>query len=65
MIASKLQPREGTFPVSLPSRGIKTRARAEARSKKGHSYKPLVAEFRAGGVNYRQIAREGDAAIYE
>jgi hypothetical protein len=49
----------------LPSRATKTRARAEARSKKGHSYKPLPVEFRSGGFNYRQIAREGDAAIYE
>jgi hypothetical protein len=63
--ASKLQPCEGTFPFPVPSRGIKTRARAEDRSKKGHSYKPLPVEFRAGGFNYRQIAREGDAAIYE
>ena len=65
MRASKLKRREGTFPESLPSRAIKTRARAEARSKKGHSYKPLPVEFRAGGFYYRQIAREGDAAIYE
>ena len=63
--ASKLKRREGTFPESLPSRATKTRARAEAWSKKGHSYKPLPVEFRAGGFNYRQIAREGDAAIYE
>jgi hypothetical protein len=65
MIPSKLKRRGGSCRVSLPPRGIKTRARAEARSKKGHSYKPLPVEFRAGGFNYRQIAREGDAAIYE
>ena len=65
MIPSKLKPHGDNFPVSLPSRGIKTRARAEARSKKRHSYKPLPVEFRAGGFKYRQIAREGDAAIYE
>ena len=44
---------------------IKTRATAEAWSKKGHSYKPLATRFRHDGFNYRQIAREGDAAIYE
>jgi hypothetical protein len=38
---------------------------AEARGKKGHFYKPLPKEFRKDGFNYRQIAREGDAAIYE
>ena len=65
MIPSKLKPHGDNFPVSLPSRGIKTRARAEARSKKRHSYKSLPVEFRAGAFNYRQIAREGDRAIYE
>jgi hypothetical protein len=65
MIASNLKRRGGSCLVSLPPRGIKTRARAEARSKEGHSYKPLPVEFRSGGFNYRQIAREGDAAIYE
>ena len=43
----------------------KTPATAEAWSKKRHSYKPLPKEFRRDGFNYRQIAREGNAAIYE
>jgi hypothetical protein len=65
VIASKLKPREDNLPVSLPSCEIKTRARAEAWSKKGHSCKPLPVEFCSDGFNYRQIARERDAAIYE
>ena len=48
----------------IPRSAAKTRARAEACSKKGH-YKPLPKEFRRGGFTYRQIAREGSAAIYE
>jgi len=43
----------------------KTRSRAEAGSQKGHSYRPLQAQFHHDGFNYRQIAREGAAAIYE
>jgi len=49
--------------MSKPSR--KTRATAEARTKECHSYKPLRKEFRRGGFNYRQIARERDIALYE
>src|SRR5215470_19435894 len=44
---------------------IKTRPRAEAGSKKGHSYRPLQTRFERDGFLYRQIAREGDGAIYE
>jgi hypothetical protein len=44
---------------------LKTRARAKGGSKKGRFYKPLPKEFQRSGFNYRQIAREGDAAIYE
>ena len=44
---------------------IKTRATAEAWSKKRHSCKPLPTRFRRDGFEYRQVAREGDAAIYE
>jgi hypothetical protein len=71
MIASKLKRRGGSCPVSLPSRAIKTRASAEGGGKKSHScgslpaFKPLPIEFQSGGFNYRLIAREGDAAIYE
>jgi hypothetical protein len=43
----------------------KTRATAEGWDKKRHFYKPLAKQFRRDGFIYRQIAREGDAAIYE
>jgi hypothetical protein len=43
----------------------KTRATAEGGCKKRHSYKPLRTRFRRDGFDYRQIAREGNAAIYE
>jgi hypothetical protein len=48
----------------IPPSSAKTRARAEGRTKKSH-YKPLQKEFRRDGFEYRQIAREGNAAIYE
>lgn len=48
----------------LPS-ARKTRATAEAWGKKHHFYKPLPKEFQRDGFTYRQIAREGNAAIYE
>ena len=52
---------------SLPEAalGIQTSPRAERRGKKGGFYKPLQKEFRRDGFSYRQIAREGNAAIYE
>jgi hypothetical protein len=50
---------------SVPLPAEKTRAEAEARSSKGRFYKPLPKEFRRDGFSYRQIAREGEAAIYE
>jgi len=43
----------------------KTRATAHAWSKEGHFYKPLPTQFRHDGFDYRQIARERHAAIYE
>lgn len=49
--------------TSTPTR--KASATAEARSKKGHFYKPLPKEFRRDGFTYKQVAREGNAAIYE
>jgi len=54
-------------PPSLlqDARRIKTRATAEACGKKRHSYKRVATRFRRDGFSYRQIAREGDAAIYE
>ena len=54
-----------TFPRdSIPLPTAKTRARAEGGTKEGH-YRPLPKEFRRDGFNYRQIVREGKAAIYE
>jgi hypothetical protein len=43
----------------------KTRVTTEARSKKGHLCRPLPRKFRRRKLNYRLIAREGKAAIYE
>jgi len=54
-----------TKALSIPSLRPKARATAEAWGKKGHSYKPLPIRFRRDGFDYRQIARERDAAIYE
>jgi hypothetical protein len=44
---------------------LKTSATAEADTKKGRFYKPLPKQFRRDGFDYREIAREGNAAIYE
>jgi len=44
---------------------LKTSATAEAWSKERHSCKPLPRRFRHHGFEYRQLAREGNAAIYE
>src|SRR4029077_15345690 len=64
-----MSPRQKTVNCVLPPQqgafNIKTRATAEARGKKRHSYKPLPTRFRRDGFDYRQIARERDAAIYE
>lgn len=65
MIAPTLKPIIDIFPASLPCGEIKTRARAEAGSKKQYLYKPLPTQFRRDGFNYQQVAREGYAAIYE
>src|SRR5262245_269150 len=50
-------------PISR--RGRKTSATAEACTKKQPFYKPLPKEFRRDGFTFRQIARTGNAAIYE
>ena len=55
----------GRPPLPQGAFDIKTRATAEAWSKERHSCKPLPTRFRRDGFNYRQITREGDAAIYE
>ena len=55
----------GRPPLPQGAFDIKTRATAEAWGKKCHSCKLLPTRFRRDGFNYRQITREGDAAIYE
>ena len=52
-------------PLLQGARRIKTRATAEAWGKKRHSYKRIATRFRRNGFDYRQIGREGHAAIYE
>jgi hypothetical protein len=52
-------------PLPQDAHYIKTRATAEAWGKKRHSYESLPTRFRRDGFDYRQIVREGDAAIYE
>jgi hypothetical protein len=54
-----------TLPFPQDGFDIKARATAERRGKKGRFYKPLATQFRHDGFDYRQIAREGNAAIYE
>jgi len=49
--------------MALPTE--KTRASAEGGGKKGRFHKRLQNEFRHDGFQYRQIAREGCAAVYE
>jgi hypothetical protein len=51
--------------VSRHHFGRPTRSTAEAGGKKCHFYKPLPTRFRRDGFDYRQVAREGDVAIYE
>jgi hypothetical protein len=52
-------------PSSMEPSRAKTRATSEAVSKKRHFYKPLPTQFRHDGFEYRRIARERNAAIYE
>jgi hypothetical protein len=49
----------------IPPGTAKTRATTEGGSKKGRFYKPLLKEFRRGGFAYKQVVRQGNAAIYE
>lgn len=53
------------FRRSVSASLQKARAKAEAKSKKGQFYKPLPKEFRHDGFQFRQIARERRAAVYE
>jgi hypothetical protein len=58
------QKRDRSFVGGLiPPSNWKTSATPEARTKKGHFYRPLPRRFRRDGFDYRQIAREGDVAI--
>src|SRR5262249_39571330 len=43
----------------------KTRLAENGRLKNGTCYEPLATVFTLGPFSYRQIAREGDIAIYE
>ena len=53
----------GTHSLLSPAR--KTIPTTEAWGNKCHFCKPLPKEFRRDGFQYRQISREGNAAIYE
>src|SRR5438445_10032825 len=65
MRAIRLERRGSNCLVSLLPPAIKTRARAEAGSKKRPFYRPLATQFSRDGFTYRQITRGRDAAIYE
>jgi hypothetical protein len=65
MAAHRLKSRLPRSGRSILSSALKTISTAEGGGKKRHFYKPLPKEFRRDGFTYRQIAREGDAAIYE
>ena len=49
----------------MPPTSRKTSATVERSNKKGHFYRPLRKEFCRNRFRYRQIAREGDIALYE
>ena len=49
--------------VRVPA-SIKTRPVEKGTTRKGY-YEPIATSFKHDGFNYRQIAREGDIAIYE
>ena len=53
-----------TIPFPQDGFDIETRATPERCVKEGH-YKPIAKEFCHDGFTFRQIAREGDIAIYE
>ena len=62
--ASRIKRAAGGSRHSAPISAQKTRARADARTKKSH-HRPLLKEFRHDGLSYRQIAVEKEGAIYE
>lgn len=51
--------------AELQAPATKTSARSEGGGKKGHSHKPLPRGFQRDGFTYRQIACDGEAALYE
>jgi len=63
--ASRVKSRSAGIGGPIPRRGGKTRATAEAGTKKRPFYKRLPKEFRHDGFTFRQIARKRNAAIYE
>lgn len=65
MTASKQKRGPAIVRQSVEASSTKRCATAEGGSKKGHSYKRLPAQFRRDGFTFRQIAREGEVAIYE
>jgi hypothetical protein len=62
--AVKNKPAFASVRDSIPALTLKTRAAVERGDKKGH-YRPIAKEIRHDGFTFRQIAREGDVAIYE
>jgi hypothetical protein len=65
----KLSPRQQALVERLcegylGGQNAMTRPTETETARKGH-YEPIVASFKYDGFNYRQIAREGDVAIYE
>jgi hypothetical protein len=67
VVSTPLETKRGSALTrhSRPVAFEKTSATAEGGSKKGRFYKPLPKFFRHDEFDYRQIAREGNAAIYE
>ena len=63
--ASDVKSVAATVAHQIPPPVPKTSATAKAGTKERHSYKPLRKEFQRPGLNYREIAREGNAALYE
>jgi hypothetical protein len=65
MRPSKAKRISGLVRDWMPRAARKTRSSAKGGSKKAQLYRPLQTRFRRNGFDYGQIAREGDAALYE
>ena len=66
MTSLSRQKRGGSFVGGLiPPSSRKASVAEKGAVKKGHSYERLAKAFTLGGFGYRQIAREGNWAIYE